>query len=433
MYRNLALSGGLLIALLVGLSGCGEPNSDYRQPTLNSPNFGQPNPDQQNPENEDGDEDGDGDWWNENGNTNGDPSDSPLQQEPSNASNWASVAVGSQHRCGLKTNGSIWCWGSNMDGELGNGTTTVLETTPTQVMGSQEWAQVSAGSDYSCGVQTDGTLWCWGRNQSGQLGIGSTTDQNRPAQEASNLRGWTKVSTSATTFGAFTCGIEQSEDGYGLYCWGENIDGDYGADSFSPNSPHRISQGHWKDMEISQVHGCGIQQIHPGGGAFLLCWGGNEHGQLGSGTNTNSSTPSIEATESSDWEQVAVGSKHSCGLKENGTLWCWGDNSNGQLGTGDTSAQNQPVQESTGASNWTQVTLGEKHSCAIKVDGSLWCWGGNGSRELGDGTREDRHTPVRVGASQGPWAQVDASRGSLSHTCAVTTSNALYCWGSNAF
>ena len=420
MNRFFALLGSLAIVLLVSLSGCGESDGDQQGANIDQYNHGDGGGG-----NGGGGNGGGGNGVDENNQNNSGGTDGPFKQEVSKASDWVSVAAGSTHQCGIKNDGSLWCWGANRDGQVGIGSDEFMEETPTQVAGSQGWAQVRGGTRYSCAIKTDGTLWCWGNNQRGQLGTGSTTDQNRPVQESSNSSHWAKVSTSTSSFTPYPCGIKESS---GLYCWGANsITGHLGTgEPGDQHSPTRIDADAWRDVELADLHACAIKEE-----GSLWCWGANVYGQLGTGMSGHADTPTREATLSSDWEQVAVGSKHSCGLKTDGSLWCWGDNSYGQLGTGDTDNRNQPIQESTGASDWAQVTVGGAHKCAIKEDGSLWCWGHNRDRQIGDGTQDDRHTPTEVGAEKGPWSQVDALRGSVSYTCAVNTSNALYCWGSN--
>ena len=137
-----------------------------------------------------------------------------------------------------------------------------------------------------------------------------------------------------------------------------------------------------------------------------------------------------ESTSAADWAQVAAGTNHSCAVKTNGTLWCWGSDGNGQLGNGAvTGNQISPSQESTAAADWAQVAAGSSHSCAVKTNGTLWCWGGDTNGQLGNGAAAgDQISPSQESTAAADWAQVAAGN---SHTCAVKTNGALWCWGSD--
>jgi alpha-tubulin suppressor-like RCC1 family protein len=195
---------------------------------------------------------------------------------------------------------------------------------------------VSAGEFHTCAVHGDHTLWCWGENGNGQLGDGTTNGSDVPVQE----------STAASDWAAVTAGY---------------------------------------------VHTCAIKTT-----GTLWCWGDNGNGQLGDGTTSDSHVPVQESTAASDWAAVAAGYNYTCAIKTTGTLWCWGDNGNGQLGDGTTNGSDVPVQETTAASDWAAVTVGYVHTCAIKTTGTLWCWGNNGNGQLGDGTNNESHVPVQV-------------------------------------
>ena len=244
---------------------------------------------------------------------------------------------------------------------------TITLTHRLQASTPDNWAQISSGRYNTCGIKTDGTLWCWGSNGSGQLGQGDASDRS-----------------TATQVGVAT---------------------------------------NWANVSTGGAHVCATKTD-----GTLWCWGANTNGQVGVGDNTNRTTPTQVGTDTT-WTQVsgANASSHSCGIKSNGTLWCWGLNTYGRLGVGDTTDRNAPVQVGA-ATNWSSVRLGAGHSCATKTDNTMWCWGLNISGQLGVGDTTDRYTPTQVGAAT-TWRTPSPGN---SFTCATKTDGTLWCWGTNA-
>jgi alpha-tubulin suppressor-like RCC1 family protein len=274
-----------------------------------------------------------------------------------NNDSWLTVSAGSYHSCAIRnaaSQGELWCWGWNFSGQLGDGTTT---NRPDEVLVASGVSTVSAGHNDTCAVYKNGTLWCWGYNAYGQLGLGNTTSHSLPVQvgTASN---WTHVSVGAD----HACAINSAGR---LWCWGYNFDGEVG------------------------------------------------NGASGSGTNVLSPVP---VGTSSGWTAVAVGGDHACAINAK-QLLCWGLNANGQLGDGTTTNANVPRQVGA-ATDWSAVGVGSDHSCGVR-SGQLWCWGYNASGQLGDGGTTEQHSPERVG-TLADWYQVDAGFG---HTVASRTSN----------
>ena len=163
----------------------------------------------------------------------------------------------------------------------------------------------------------------------------------------------------------------------------------------------------------------------------LWCWGYNGSGELGDGTTTDSAVPVQEHTHASDWAAVSAGEDHTCAVKTDHTLWCWGNNDSGELGDGGTTTDSAvPVQEHTHASDWAAVSAGGDHTCAVKTDHTLWCWGNNDSGELGDGTTTSSAVPVQEHSHASDWAGVSAAvNAGEDYTCAVKTDHTLWCWG----
>ncbi|MFZ8804314.1 MAG: MopE-related protein, partial [Candidatus Calescibacterium sp.] len=320
------------------------------------------------------------------------------------------VSAGSYHTCAIDTNGSLWCWGDNWYGQLGDGTN-VGKDVPVQVSGTN-WASVSAGWYHTCGIKTDEILWCWGDNWYGQLGDGTNVGKNVPVQVSGT--NWVSVSAGKD----HTCGVKT--DGT-LWCWGRNNYGQLGdGTNVGKNVPVQVSGTNWVSVSAGWYHTCGIKTD-----GTLWCWGYNEYGQLGDGTNVGKNAP--VQVSGTNWFSVSAGGYHTCGVKTDGTLWCWGDNWYGQLGIGTWLDKKTPTRVGTGT-NWVTVSAGWAHTCGIKTDGTLWCWGYNEYGQLGDGTNVSKNAPVQVSGTN--WVSVSAGR---YHTCGVKTDGTIWCWGRNNY
>lgn len=326
---------------------------------------------------------------------------------------WTALAAGYSHACGIDPSGGLWCWGGSSHGQIGDGIAGGDKNIPTLVVSDVVWLNVSAGSDHTCGIKADSTLWCWGRNDSGQLGLGtSDADGGLPAQVAG---GWSIVSAGC----GHTCGIKS--DGT-LWCWGRNDSGelgigDSGADQ---NLPSQVTSANdWLSISTGCHHTCGIKAD-----TSLWCWGNNNSGQLGDGTWSNEKSP---VSVSIGYSQVSGGNVHTCGIIPDGSLYCWGENENGQLGDGSGDNQNTPTQ--IGANNFTVVAAGYSHTCGITSEGSFCCWGNNEYGQLGNGNWESQDTPSCLGGSS-DWKTISAGSG---YTCGLKVSGAIWCWGRNDY
>lgn len=307
-----------------------------------------------------------------------------------------SVAHGSNDACAfVRQDGTLWAWGINSFAQLGIGNT-VSKSSPVQVGSLTNWKQVTL-STYALAIKADGTLWAWGRNSEGQLGIGNTLARSSPVQ-VGLLANWKQVSASGVNLTAAV-----KTDGT-LWAWGDNTSGSLGlGDTVGRSSPVQVGLlTNWKQVTVTgSSTTSGVVALKTDG--TLWAWGDNTSGRLGLGDTAHRSSP-VQVGSLADWTQGLAGNNHVLAVKTDGTLWSWGLNSSGQLGLSDVTNRSSPVR--VGAlTTWAEVGAGINHTLAVKTDGTLWAWGFNGSGQLGLGDTASRSSPVQVG-SQGNWRKV---------------------------
>ncbi len=331
---------------------------------------------------------------------------------------WESISAGYEHTCAMKTDNTVWCWGSNSYGQLGNGTHS-NSNTPLQVIGLEDVLGVSTGYDHSCAVKNDGTVWCWGRNDYGQLGNGTDNLSNTPVQVAGGLSDATMIACG----GVHSCALNSNG---GLRCWGMNSQGQLGNSSTNAsNSPvivHHMNEG-VRRVSCGGAHTCAVNND-----GTAWCWGSNSNGQLGNEEwgGFRTSRVQVKPDNLGSVVEISCGNVHTCASTGEGTAWCWGGNWAGQLGNATYVVENTPVQV-FGLTGVTAVSGGDDHSCAVKSDGTAWCWGGNDAGQLGDGTTEYKNTPVLVSG----LFNVGKISGGQIFTCGVKTDLTAWCWGWN--
>ncbi len=274
-------------------------------------------------------------------------------------------SAGGQSSCGVRSDASAWCWGRNDFGQLGDGTTT-LRTNPAQVQGAG-FARISTGGSFTCAVKLDGTLWCWGLNNFGQLGAGDKATSLVPRQ----------VGVGAT----------------------------------------------WRDVSASWQHACATQTD-----GSLWCWGQNSRGQLGAGNMSARSSAPVRVLGDQSWTSVSTGGWHSCATTASGTAYCWGDNAFGQLGDGTITLRVKPAVV-TGGAQFAQLATTWGRTCGVTPTGQVQCWGENANGELGNATRTNSAVPVAV-STDGTYSNVGTS---LTSTCATRTDGQVLCWGDNRY
>lgn len=337
------------------------------------------------------------------------------------------LGVGFYHACVVTAAGGVKCWGRNLYGALGDGTTT-NRPTPVDVSGlASGVAVVTAGFDHSCALTTANGLKCWGSNSDGRLGDGTSTDRRTPVDVQGLTSGVTAVSAGAN----HTCALTTAG---GVQCWGNDAFGQLGDGSRIP--PYRFTAADVSGL-TSGIVAIGAGALHTcaltATGA-VKCWGANEKGQLGDGTMTVRLTPIDVTTLGTSVSELAVGEYHTCVVTTPGAAECWGNNSDGQLGDGTTAVRLAPVDVAGLASGVTRLAAGERHTCAATSPADFRCWGYNYFGQLGDGHqgtgRFPDNAPVPVDASAVTF-DVTAFAGGWGHTCAVTSTGAVKCWGDN--
>ena len=301
------------------------------------------------------------------------------------------------HTCAILDDGSVSCWGQNNFGQLGDGTTTDRNA-PTQIssLGTDRTAvAITAGDFHTCAILDDGSVSCWGYNGNGQLGDGTTTQRTTPTQTSSLGTDRTAVAISAGY--AHTCAI--LDDG-SVSCWGYNNYGQLGdgttTDRLTPTQTSSLGTDRTAvAISAGAYHTCAILDD-----GSVSCWGDNNYGQIGDGTTTDRSTPTQTSSLGTDRTAVAItaGAYHTCAILDDGSVSCWGYNGYGGLGDGTTTNRNTPTPTSSLGTDRTAVAIsaGYQHTCAILDDGSVSCWGYNAYGQLGDGTTTHRFTPTAI-------------------------------------
>ena len=350
-----------------------------------------------------------------------------LQPAAANALTGVTMAAGgAAHTCAIVQGGAVDCWGWNRSGQLGDGTTTDRPY-PVPVPGMNGATLLATGAAHTCVYTPSAGVRCWGLNIYGQLGLG--TDEQCALAACSTVPVTVaNLSDEILSIGAgvsHTCVLTAAG---GVKCWGRNQYGQLGDgsndNSGSPVDVVGLTSG-VTALSVGGFHACAVLT-----GGELSCWGNDQSGQLGDGATVNSSVPVNVTGLPGPLDSVSAGYSHTCGVLTTGGATCWGENFAGQLGDGTDTKRHQPVAVSSLNSGVAVVSAAESHTCALLMSGGLLCWGNNEVGRLGDGTVLRRFTPGDViGLESGVSA---VFRGDL-HTCALTQAGALTCWGDNIF
>jgi alpha-tubulin suppressor-like RCC1 family protein len=286
---------------------------------------------------------------------------SPIQTI-SGGANWKQVSTTLVYVAATKTDGTLWTWGSNPFGNLGTNDRTDRSSPVQTVAAGTNWKEVSVGYYHTTSIKTDGTLWLWGYNYQGAIGDNTTTNRSSPVQTIAGGANW-KQSTAGEDF---TAAIKT--DGT-LWMWGYNGYGQLGINnaSFRQSPVQTVAAGtNWKQVSCGRGSTAAIKTD-----GTLWTWGGNSYGQLGNNAVADRSSPVQTVAAGTNWKQVSVGQHHTAAIKTDGTLWLWGRNQFGQLGDNTVTNRSSPVQTVAAGTNWKQASGGRFHSAAIKTDGTL--------------------------------------------------------------
>jgi alpha-tubulin suppressor-like RCC1 family protein len=348
--------------------------------------------------------------------------------------NWKQVSSGDFHTAAIKTDGTLWTWGYNSSfspGALGTNDTISRSTPVTTFAGGTNWKQVSSGGRHTAAIKTDGTLWTWGRGNTGELG--RIVDALTPVTTFAGGTNWADTPTTEpedlytlSAGGNHTAAIKT--DGT-LWTWGRGNYGELGTNNtISRSTPVTTFAGgtNWKQVSSGRDHTAAIKTD-----GTLWSWGYGGSGQLGTNDIINRSTPVTTFAGGTDWKQVSTGYLHTAAIKTDGTLWSWGYGGFGQLGTNDTTTRSIPVTTFAGGTNWKQISAGGFHTAAIKTDGTLWTWGNGNAGGLGTNDTTDRSTPVTTFTGGTNWKQVSAE--GYAHISAIKTDGTLWTWGYGSF
>ena len=358
------------------------------------------------------------------------------------------VAAGYGHSCALVNDGTIWCWGRNIEGEIGNGDpevdgTTLVRSVPVQVHGVTQAVSVTTGGYHTCALIAGGTVQCWGKNDWGQLGNGNRGGFSTTPTNVSGIpAGLTVVAVVGGT--SHTCALLSDKT---VNCWGDNRSRQLGMGDNAPTSSARpvpVVTNSSTQAPLSGVtslaathdHACAVQSGGASSGGPVYCWGYNYDGELGTGTFDNTTTVAIKVGTITA-VAVGAGGDQSCAVGPPTTgapynVQCWGTDSEGEIGGGSRDGgiyAYTPVHALV-SGNATIIALGWSHSCAVLVGGAIQCWGYNYYGQLGNGSSGDTassEVPVTVKS----LSQAVGLSGGDFHTCAVVSAGAVYCWGGN--
>ncbi|GIE34140.1 chromosome condensation regulator RCC1 [Actinoplanes italicus] len=356
----------------------------------------------------------------------------PVAVDPPSGTSFYRVTAGANHTCALANPyNNAYCWGSGHSGQLGNNQNSG-QSAPVEVLeagqappgpGGSRLTRVFAGGSHLCGLDENAKAYCWGQNDSGQLGDGTTTSRQAP----------TAVNTpSGVTFTQFALGSTHTcatGSDTRTYCWGSGFNGVLGNGStanVSTPTPVDAPPGvTLTGLSTQGFHTCGL-----GSNATTYCWGQNAEGQVGDGTTTNRLSPvPVNAPGGVTFTQIAAGHNHTCAIGSDSKVYCWGLGQNGAMGNGGTSNQSAPgLVTLPGGVTFTQVASGQNHSCAIGGDNRTYCWGFNGNSQVGNGNTTSQPIPVPVAVPGG--AALTEVAANFNFTCGLGNDSRAYCWGS---
>ena len=327
---------------------------------------------------------------------------------------YMSTSAGANHTCAVLDDGKAFCWGSNMWGQIGNGSL-VLGPAPRRVSDLDQVRSFSAGQGFTCATPADGSLWCWGK----RFNTSFISDVSSPTRLSSPDSGVAAVQAGVS----HSCALMQ--DG-ALRCWGDNEYGQLGDGSTDlSTTPVAVKNlgGRARAVRVGDDFSCALLT-----NGAVRCWGRNNHGQLGSGSPQDSHQP-VTVSLPAAAKAIGAGGQHGCAVLTNGDVYCWGENASGQIGDGGEQDRLTPVKVNL-VGPAEEMAAGDDHTCARLQNGQVWCWGANYQGQVGaPDAGWERTTPIRVSALSAAATALDAGGDA---TCAVMNGGA-YCWGLNLY
>ena len=365
-----------------------------------------------------------------------------MPAKTTNISDATAISAGRDHTCVLRRDSSIYCWGNNNYGQLGNGEQgdgweddSAYSVIPVQVKNISDATAISAGLVHTCALIKDGTIRCWGNNEIGKLGTGTNSSSSVPVR-VTDITDATAISAGSQ----HTCALIKDST---IKCWGGNWFGQLGnsTEDDSTSVPVRVTD--ITDADITNAAAISAGRDHTCAlikDSTIKCWGGNWFGQLGnsadrlgnnnpSATVNNPSATPVKVTDITDATAISAGDDHTCALIKDSTIKCWGVNFSGQVGTGTYPHTFTPVKV-TDITDATAIITGNNHTCTLKREGSIYCWGNNDNGQLGTGIISGSSVPVKV-----PNITDATAITSWDNTCALIKDSTIKCWarlGSNS-
>jgi alpha-tubulin suppressor-like RCC1 family protein len=296
----------------------------------------------------------------------------------------AAIGAGDKHTCATITGVGVKCWGNNNHGQLGDGTQTNRSSPVSVLVLGSNVVELAGGTEHTCALLAGGSVWCWGRNDVGQLGTGTKVDSSVPV--AVLMAG---TATAIAAGDKYTCA---AVSGGGVDCWGQNSGGQLGDGTTTDHSlpaPVTGLTARVQSLSAGQQHTCA--SLVDG---MVECWGKNDKGQLGDGTSVSSPTPVVALVQSV--QSVTAGQDFTCAAELSGTIECWGTNTQGQLGTGSSQNTGAPAAVTPLPAGVSEISAGQSHACSLQFSGAVYCWGQNNHSQLGNGSNGGSRIPTKV-------------------------------------
>jgi alpha-tubulin suppressor-like RCC1 family protein len=333
------------------------------------------------------------------------------------------ISAGGFVSCALTEGGGMKCWGGNNEGELGDGST-APRPVPGDVSGLLAGVSaIAVGGSHVCALTTGGGMKCWGRNVDGAVGDNTTFQRLTPV----DVLGLTSGVTAITAGAGQTCALTS---GANMKCWGSNTSGQLGnGDSSGTPQLAPVDVVRLGNL-VAAISAGGNHTCARTAGGNVACWGDGYYGQLGDGTGASGPLPvGVSGFSTNGVAQLGLGWSHTCALTNAGGVKCWGFNTDGELGNNSIAQSLVPVDVTGLTSGVSSIGAWKFHSCAVTASGSVKCWGQNTSGSLGDGTQTDRHAPTDVFGLTSGFSTL--SLGS-NHSCALSSVGSTVCWGGNS-